>query len=166
MAKAGCRPQINTELGYNYRSNNLANMFNNRHSNWNAGVAITIPVFDGFSTKAKVDAAKARYAQAVLEKDNLGDQIAVDIRSACLDLKQAESIINSSKDNIEEAKEAVRISEVSYDNGEGTNLDVLDTEISLSQIEKNLSEGIYDYLMARANLDRTMGHEFLQEAKK
>jgi len=165
MAKSGWRPQVNADLGYSYRSNNPSNMFNNRHSNWNAGFTVTIPIFDGFSTKAKVDEAKARYAQAVLGKDNLSDQIAVDIRQACLDLKQAETIINSQKDNIEEAKEALKIAEVSYNNGEGTNLDVLDVQVSLSQIEKNFSEGIYDYLMAKAFLDKTMGQGYLQEAK-
>jgi len=160
MAKAGWRPQVNAGLGYSYRSNNPGNIFNNNHNNWNAGLTVTIPVFDGFSTKAKVDQAASRYAEAALEKEDLVEQIAVDIRQACLDLRQAETIINSSKDNVEEAKEALKISEVSYDNGEGTNLDVLDAQVSLSQIEKNLSEGIYDYLMACAFLDRTMGQGY------
>jgi outer membrane protein TolC len=118
---------------------------------------VSLPVFDGYSTKAKVDQARARYEQAVLAKEDLGEQIAVDIRKACLDLKQAQAIIESQKDNIEEAREALKISEVSYDNGEGTNLDVLDSQVSLSQVQKNLSEGVYDYLMAKAFLDRTMG---------
>jgi outer membrane protein len=157
MAKAGYRPQVNAELGYSYRSNNLANMLNNRHSNWNAGFVLNVPVFDGFSTKAKVDQAKARYAQANLEKEDLINQITVDIKRACLDMRQAESIIDSQKDNIEEAKEALKIAEISYDNGEGTNLDILDAQISLAQIEKNLSEGIYDYLIAKAFLGRSIG---------
>ncbi|MDD5729836.1 MAG: TolC family protein [Candidatus Omnitrophica bacterium] len=163
-AKAGGRPQVTSSLGYSYRSNDLGDMFNARHNNWSAGFSVNIPVFDGFSTKAKVDAAKARYAQAVLSRDNLTEQIAVDIRKACLDLKQAEAIIDSQKDNIGEAKEALKIAEVSYDNGEGTNLEVLDAEVSLSQVEKNLSEGIYDYLMAKAYLERTTGKLFSREA--
>jgi outer membrane protein len=162
-ARAGWRPQINADASYNYRSNDLSDMFNKRHNDWNAGLSVTIPIFDGFSTKAKVDQAKARYAEANLQKEDLVETIAVDIRRACLDLQQAESIINSQKDNIEEAKEALRIAQVSYDNGEGTNLDILDAQVSLSQIEKNLSEGIYDYLMAKAYLDRTMGETFLKE---
>jgi len=48
---------------------------------------------------------------------------------------------------------------VRYDNGEGTNLDVLDAQVSLSQIETNLSQGIYDYIMAVAYLDMVMGVE-------
>jgi outer membrane protein TolC len=165
MAKAGWRPQVNAGVNYNYRSNNLGDMFNDKHSNWDAGVSVTIPIFDGFSSKAKVEEARARYAQAVLEKEDLGDQIAVEIRRACLDLQQAQAIIDSQKDNIDEAKEALKIAQVRYDNGEGTNLDILDTMVSLSQVRKNLSEGIYDYLMAHAYLDRTTGKAYIQEAK-
>ncbi len=166
MAKGGWRPQINASGGYGYRSNDWLDMFNNRHTNWHLGVSVTVPVFDAWLTKSKVDEAKAKYTQALLRKDNLFDQIAVDIRQACLDLKAAETVIDSQKDNLEEAKEALKISMVSYDNGVGTNLDVIDSQVSLAQVEQNLSVGIYDYLMAAAFLDRTRGESFLREAKK
>lgn len=165
MAKAGWRPQVNASGGYGYRSNDWADMLNNKHSNWHLGLSVAVPIFDAWSTKAKVDEAKAKYTQAVLRKDNLYDQIAVDIRQACLDLIEAETLIDSQKDNVGEAKEALKISMVSYDNGVGTNLDVLDSQASLAQVEQNLSQGIYDYLMAKAFLDRTMGRSFLEEAK-
>lgn len=162
-AKAGSRPQVNAGLGYSYRSNNPANMFNSRHNIWNVGLSVSIPIFDGFSTKAKVQEAKARYAQAGLAQENLHDQIAVDIEKACLDMNEALSIIDASKDNIGEAKEALRIAEASFDNGVGTNLDILDSQVTLSQIEKNYSEGIYDYLIAKAFLDRSIGGGFARE---
>jgi outer membrane protein TolC len=108
-----------------------------------------------------VDAAKARYSQSVLTKENLVEQIAVEIRRSCLDLKQAEQVINSQKDNVGQAREALEIAKVSYDNGEAKNLDVLDAQVSLSQIETNLSQGIYDYLMAQAELDRALGRSLI-----
>ena len=111
------------------------------------------------STKAKVDAAKSRYNQTRLERENFSDQLVVDVKTACLDMKEAAAIIASQKDAIVEAKDALRIAEIGYDNGVTTNLDVLDTQVSLGQVEKNLAEGIYDYLMARAQLDRVMGRE-------
>jgi len=157
MARSNGLAQINADLGYNYRSNDVADMFNNRHSNWNAGVVVRMPIFDGFSTKAKVEEAKAKYAQAILSKDNLSDQVAVDIRKACLDLKEAFSIIKSQRANIVEAKDALRIAEVGYDNGVDINLDVLDAQVSLGQVQQNLASAIYDYLMAEAYLKRTMG---------
>lgn len=163
MAKSGYRPDINILAGYNYRSNNIGSIFNGKHKNWDAGVSVAIPIFEGFSTKAKVDAAKAQYAQAALDKDNLSDQIAVDIRKDCLDLKEAESVVLSQRDNVAEAREALRIAEVSYDSGVAINLNVLDAQVSLAQIQKNLAEGIYDYLMAKASLDRGMAVSYLKE---
>jgi len=157
MAKSGYRPTVDLLAGYSYRSNNLNNLINEKQKNWNAGIAINIPIFEGFSTKAKVDAAKATYAQAKIDKENLVDQIAIEVRRACLDLKKSGAIIRSQKDNVWEAKEALRISEVSYANGVAINLDVLDAQVSLAQIQKNLAAGIYDYLMARAYLDRSIG---------
>lgn len=163
MAKTGFRPQLAAGMGVLTRSNDPGDMFNQKHYNWNVGVDVVIPIFDGFSTKAKVDAAKAKYQEAVLSKEDVADQTAVDIRRACLDLTRALAIIDSQKDNVVEAKEALRIAIVSYNNGVGTNLDVLDAQTSLGQIEKTLSEAIYDYLMAQAFLDRTMGVSFIEK---
>jgi len=164
-ARAGWLPQIGTNAEYSYQSSNPGNMFNNKHSNWNAGFSVRMPIFDGFSTKAKVDAAKAKYIQAVIGKDNLADQVAVDVRQACLDLEEAAAVIRSQEDNLQDAKEALEISYVRYNNGVGINLDVLDAQVSLARVEKNLAEGIYDYIMARARLDRVMGKGFVEEEK-
>ena len=163
MAKSGYRPQVNIGANYLYRANDLGHIFEGKQRNWSTGLSVTIPLFEGFSVKAKVDAAKNRYAQAKLDKENLVDQLAVDIRQACLDLKEAEAIIDSQKDSVVEAVEALRISEVSYANGVGINLDVLDAQVSLAQVKKNLAGGIYDYLMARAYLDRNMARSYVKE---
>ncbi|MCX5681740.1 MAG: TolC family protein, partial [Candidatus Omnitrophica bacterium] len=157
LAKASNRPQVNAGVNYGFHSNDVGDMFDDKHENWGAGVSVTIPIFDGFSSKAKVDEAKVRYAQSLLTKENLDDEIAVRVRRGILDLEKAQSLIDSQKDNIEEAREALRISQVRYDNGEGTNLDVLEAQVSLGQVEKNYSEGIFDYLIAVAFLSRTLG---------
>ncbi|MBM3245294.1 MAG: TolC family protein [Candidatus Omnitrophica bacterium] len=163
FARAGWFPQINAGAGYNFRSGNNTNMFNNRHSNWDVGVSMTLPLFDGFATKAKVDAAKAKLQEAMISKGKASDEIAVSVRQACIDIKQAQAVIDSQRDNLEDAKEALRIAEVRFDNGIGINLDVLDAQVSLAQVEENLAQGVYDYIMAKASLDRNMGVEVLKE---
>ncbi len=157
LARSGGRPQVSAGLGNSYRSNDLGNMFNDRHQNWSAGFTVSVPIFDGFSSKAKVDEAKARYSQALLYRDDLVDQITVRVKQAVLDLHKAEALIDSQKDNIEQAKEALCIAQVRYENGEGTNLDVMDTQVSLSAVQKNYSEGIYAYLMAQAFVSKVLG---------
>ncbi|MDD5059856.1 MAG: TolC family protein [Candidatus Omnitrophica bacterium] len=163
MAKSGYRPQIDLSGGLTYRSDNLGDMFTRKQGNWNAGISVNIPIFEGFSTKAKVDAARARYAQAKIDKDNLIDAIAVEVRKACLNLKESASIIQSQRSNVQEAREALRIAEVSFRNGVAINLDVLDSQVSLAQIQTNLASGIFDYLMALAYLDRSIGKLIINE---
>ncbi|MEI6634814.1 MAG: TolC family protein [Chlamydiota bacterium] len=157
QARATRLPQVDAALNTSFQSDELGNMFNSRHNLWSAGVNVTVPIFDGFYTTSKVDAAWARYAQAGLSKENTAEMTAVEVRRACLDLRQAQTIIDSQRDNIVEAREALRISEVAYDNGVVTNLDVLDSLVSLSQAQQYYASGIYDYLMANASLDRTLG---------
>lgn len=156
-AKAGWYPQVSATAGYSYRSNDVSDMISPRNDTWNIGIRTSIAVFDGFSTKAKVDEAKAKYAQTILEKEDFVDRLAVDIRKVCLNLNEAAAIIKSQKDAIVEASEALGIAEVGYDNGVVDNLNVLDAQVSLSQVEKNLAEAIYDYLIARAQLDKLRG---------
>jgi len=164
-ARAGWLPQVDASAEYLYRSGNMANMFNSKHSNWDIGFSVRIPIFDGFSTKAKVDAARAKYMQSVIGKENLADQVAVDVRQACLDLTEAAAIIKSQEDNLADAKEALDISYVRYNNGVGINLDVMDAQVSLANVQKNLAEGIYDYIMAKAKLDRLTGKGLIEEGK-
>ena len=163
FAKAGWLPQVSGNASYSFRSNNVNDMLNPRHDNWSVGLKVSMALFDGFSTKAKVDEAKAMYNQAILQKEDVSDQTAVDIRTACLNLKQAKAIIDSQKDSVLEAREALRLSEERYKTGVGINLDVLDSEVSLADVEQNLAQGIYAYIMANAQLDKTMGKEFLKE---
>lgn len=157
MARAGRRPQVSAGLNWYSQADHTGNLFHTRYNNWSAGASVAVPLFDGFATKAKVDEAKERYAQAVLLKEDVTDQTAVEIRRACLDLRQAEAVIISQRDSVLQAREALQISIIAYDNGVGTNLDVLDSMVALSQVEKNLASGTYDYLMALAYLDRTRG---------
>ncbi|MCU0651942.1 MAG: TolC family protein [Candidatus Omnitrophica bacterium] len=164
-ARAGWLPQVGANAGYSYTSNNPGNMFNTKHNLWDIGFAVTVPIFDGFSTKAKVDAAKAKYMQALISKENLADQVGVDVKQSCLDMVKAGAIIKAQQDNLEDAKEALKISYVRYDNGVGINLDVLDAQVSLANVEKTLAEGTYDYIMAKAKLDRVMGRGSIEEGK-
>jgi outer membrane protein TolC len=162
-ARAGWLPQVDFGTQLSYNTGNLKDIFQNRFQNWNIGFTVSMPIFDGFATKAKVDAARAQYLQSKVEKENYADQVAVDMRKACLDLKEAFEVIKSQQDNLEDAKEALKISYVRYNNGVGVNLDVLDAQVALARVEKNLAEGIYDYLMAEARVNRLMGRSLLEE---
>ena len=160
FAKAGWLPQVSADLNYMYRTDNLNNFMNPAHNLWSVGVRASMPLFDGFATKAKVDEARARYGQARLHKDDFVDQLAVDVRTACLDLRKAYTLIDAQSDSVGEAAEALRLSEVRFANGVGINLDVFDSEVSFAQVQQSLAQATYDSIMAKAQLDKLMGREY------
>ena len=152
------KPRLDLGADYSVRSNNTGNIFDRRHNNWSAGVTVSVPIFDAFSSRSRVQEAKSRYRQAVIEKEDLSRQIAFQVKQACLDLKRAQAVMASQKSSLDEAREALRIADIGYASGVNTNLDVMDSQVSLSQIEKNMYESMYDYLMAQAFLDDVMGN--------
>ncbi|MBU1037940.1 MAG: TolC family protein, partial [Candidatus Omnitrophica bacterium] len=159
-AKAGWLPQISAGANYTFQSDDISVLVLPRQSLWNVGVQATIAIFDGFATKAKVDQAKAQYNRARLAKEDVSDQVAVDIKQACLNLKESKTVIDSQKDSIVEAVEALRLANVRFDNGVGINLDVIDAQTSLAQVQQNLAQGIYDYIMAKAQVNKVMGRQY------
>ena len=165
LAKASGRAHIDAFLNYSYRSATVGDLFDDSHNNWFTGFVVSLPLFDGFSAKAKTDVAKIKYEQAELQSKDMEDEVAVQVHKALLELSEARAIIESQQDCLKEAKEAVRIAEARYSNGEGRNLDVLDAQVSLSQIENNLSQAIYDYIIAEAYLNRVVGVCLLKEGK-
>lgn len=158
-AKAGWLPQLSATANYTFQSDGVNALILPRQSLWNVGVVASIALFDGFATKAKVDQAKVQYNQARLSKEDVTDQVAVDIKQACLNMKESKTVIDSQEASIVEATEALRLANVRFNNGVGINLDVLDAQTSLAQVEQNLAQGIYDYLMAKAQVNRVMGRQ-------
>ncbi|MFH1381085.1 MAG: TolC family protein [Candidatus Omnitrophota bacterium] len=157
--------QVSGNFTYYARSNNVADMLNSRHDNWHIGLRATMPLFDGLATPAKINEARAKYEHAKLDEEDYINQIAVDVRQACINMEDAETIIAAQKDSIVEAKEALRLSEVRYRNGVGINLDVLDSQVALAEVEQSLAEATYDYIMGKADLIKVMGREFFKEEK-
>ncbi|HNX90265.1 MAG TPA: TolC family protein [Candidatus Omnitrophota bacterium] len=163
VARSGALPQVGASFDYSYRGNDIATMFEPRKRDWYFGLSVSVPIFDGFAAASKINEARARYERSGVEHEDLYAQVALDIRRACLDIVESESIIVALKDGINEAEEALAIANVSYKNGVVTNLDVLDSEVALSQIKKNYSESVYDHLMAKAFLDRSIGKSIFDE---
>ena len=58
-----------------------------------------------------------------------------------------------------QAKKAVVIAEKRYDVGKGTVLELNSSQVSLTQAQLTYNQSIYDYLVAKADLDQVLGKE-------
>jgi outer membrane protein len=58
---------------------------------------------------------------------------------------------------VEQARKGYRIASTRFSSGSGTQLEVRDAQLALTQSRLNRVQAIYDYLVAAADLDQVLG---------
>ena len=114
-------------------------------------------LFDSGLTAGKVKQAVEGYKKAQEQLKQTVDSVQLDVRSTYLSLKAAEQSIATSSSAVGLAEEDYKIKVIRYQSGVGTNLDVLDAQVSLTTAKNNYLKAMYEYNNYRAKLDKAMG---------
>mgnify|MGYP000397010346 CR=1 FL=1 len=69
----------------------------------------------------------------------------------------------SNKEGIVQAEKGRLIAQKRYEVGKGTILELNDSEVALTQAQLTYNQSIYDYLVAKADLDQVLGREEVTE---
>ncbi len=154
IAKAGQRPQVSASYQKGFGSDNFAG---GDDAGWSAGLLTQWNIFDGNVTRANIAAAKAAQMRAEASARQTFDAIELEVRTAYLNMHEAEKRISTAKVAVEKAQEDLKIAKVRYSAGVGTNIDVMDAQVSLTSAQNNYIAALYDYNTGKASLDKAMG---------
>lgn len=124
---------------------------------WLFGLQSTWSIFDGRATDGKVRQAKSQLEQARLAEATEELEIDVEVRQALSSLQEAGELLTASQQTIEEATEALRLAEAKFHAGSATQLDVLTSQVSLTQSRTDQLTANYNYLVAVANVRKAIG---------
>lgn len=121
------------------------------------GVSMNIPIFDGLSKSARIQ--KNRYTISQLENQRfyLNDSFENEIFSAKASLKNDLNILDVQRENLELAQEVFDIAKIKYQEGVGSNLEVIDADGALTEAEINYLAALYDGLISKVNLEKALG---------
>ena len=156
VARQALQPSV--QLGGNIeRTRGSRQPIGSYKDNWTATVGLVYPVFDSGLSRAQRDEAQATYEQARLNTENTLSALRVDIRKAIAGVKEAEEVFASQEKNVEQAQEALSIAQVAYDTGAKTALDVLDSEVALTQARTLRAQALHQRAVAMAQLARAIG---------
>ncbi len=153
VAKASNKPMLSTFGNYSFNDSERQSF----DTSWNVGLAIQIPIFDGFATRAQVNQAHLSLDQIRVNKDQLLDGIKLEVKSAVFDLEAAQKLIEAQEGIVEQATEGLRIANVQHETGLITGVELTDVELSHKQAQVNRLQAIYDYTIAVARLERAIG---------
>ncbi len=126
-------------------------------TDWNVTVTLQMPIFTGLGNFGKVRQASYQLSQVEHGLNLLKEVVEMEVRAIYLQLEEAEKLVESQKANIKQAEEAMRIVEERYKQGLTTSLEVMDTQLALTNAKTNWLQSLSDYLIASAKLEKAIG---------
>jgi outer membrane protein TolC len=150
------KPSVNLSLMWGLRNGYMPNLDVLR-GNWNGGIVLAYPLFDGFKTKSQVEQAEVNVRLAQMRYDDVKSAIELEIQQNLIDLEANEQKIQIEKAKVQQAEEALRIADERYAKGLVSTTDLLDSQTSLENAKLNLLQATYSAIIARYSLDKAMG---------
>ena len=159
MAKGGRLPRLTLSGSYswaNEKASEAKNLFDRNYSWWIGGT-VTLPLFDGLSTKANINRAKESLVNARLRLRQTKRKVQLDIQEALQNLNKAQESLEVTKESLSAAREDLRLAQEKYKLGSVTMLEVLDAQASYSSIQAGWIEALYAYRLAQAEVEKALG---------
>ncbi len=119
---------------------------------WQAAIKLEIPFFDGLSTSGKVEQSHSTIRSLEIRRRQLEQLITLEARNALDSLEVAQQVFEASTATIGQAKRALEMAQISFDNGLATTLDVTDAEFGLTSALTDQAKAMRDYMSAKAAL--------------
>jgi outer membrane protein len=156
-ARSGRLPSLQGFAGWGWRNSSLSTDLRDDVDGWQVGLQLNWNIFDGFATRGKVTQAKAAHEKSLVELDDTGSKIELEVRTAYSVLIGAQEVLESQKKVQEQAEESLRLARSRADAGSGTQLDVLSAETALTEARTTQIQAQYEYAVAVAKLERAIG---------
>ncbi len=158
IARAGYIPTVALFANYQW---NRGQLMPPNEDEWiegyQAGVAVTIPIFDGLATQGEIKSARSQIKQIEAGKRALALGIETEVRSALLTLNATEEKVEAGRISVGSAEKSYQAAKDRYAVGMANNLDVMDAEVSLIQARAQYLQAVFDHELARANLEKAIG---------
>lgn len=126
-------------------------------NSWNAGVLLSIPLFEGGITEGRVSEARANQYGLEAQRDALRQSILLEVNQAYADLESAAARIEVMESSLKSARESLDLAEGRYRAGVGPSIEVTDAQVAAAKAETNHLQALYDYQLAAAKLAKAMG---------
>jgi outer membrane protein len=153
LAGVGQLPSVSIVGSGNYNGN----VYTGTHSTASLSAVLGIPLYDGGTTHAKIKEAQSDLRSQQITREQLRQNVSVEVRQALSNINDAQTRASSATLGVTQAQEAFRLSNVRYQNGIGTILDVVNAQAQLAQARSNLLNAQYDYQTSLAQLTRALG---------
>lgn len=154
-------------VGFNFSFNAMTNDFDFKNYHWTpysyVGLSLNIPIFSGGKRLYQVRQAKNMHSQVKLQQIDVERQLKISIRQNLNVMETNMKSYYAAQDGVAAAEKAYNIAEKSYQVGRSALIEVNDAQLALTQARLGQSQAVYNFLLAKAQLEQTLGQDFIEE---
>ena len=166
-------------LGYSTQSSNIGGIFKTNSNIEDAGgvgpdkwygysmfgVSLNVPIFSGLQRTYKVQQEKLTLQKINNGFENLKSGIDLEIKLSSVNFDNALRSLTAQKQNMELADKVARVTKIKYEQGVGSNLEVVEAENSLREAQTYYYNALFDAMIAKVDMDKAFGKLTVTENK-
>ena len=153
-------------VAFNYSYNAMTNDFKFSEYRWTpysyVGLSLNIPVFAGGKRYQAIRQAKNQYEQVKLQTENTERQLKIAIRQSLNTMETNMKSYYAAQDAVASAAKGYSIAEKAYQVGRSTLIELNDAQLALTQAQLAEYQAIYNFVVAKAQLEQTLGQDFVE----
>ncbi len=162
--KASLLPTLAANLNYQYMSYADDTITFTKEQRWfptsTLGVQLSVPLFQGGAKYNKSRQIKIQKEEMELQRENLLRSLQLQAINYMNNIKNSLKKIESNKEGLRQADKALAISQKMYEVGMGTYLDLNNADLAYINAGLSYNQSVFDYLSAKADLEKLLGKEF------
>lgn len=121
------------------------------------GVSLNVPIFTGLQRNYQIQQEKLSLLKIENGFKALESQIDFEIQQSSLNFENAIKSLEAQQANMDLAENVARVTKIKYEQGVGSNLEVIEAENSLRNAQTNYYTALYEAIVARVELDKARG---------
>lgn len=122
-----------------------------------AGLALSLPLFDGRARSGRVQQARAAVEREGYRLEQLREDVGLEVQQALQTLGSARERVEASASNVGRAERALEIAQERFRSGLSTQLELDDAELAVTRARTNHAQALFEYNAAVARLEAAVG---------
>ncbi len=131
-------------------------------SGWVVGAQLNVPLFTGGRTTAQVAESRADLEALRFDEITLRQDIALQVRTALLEVQRTSDSIDVTQRAAEQARENLQLAEGRYSTGVGNIIELTDAQVQRARADADRVRALYSYQTAVASLELAVGRPVTQ----
>lgn len=144
---------------FTYQQNNFGEKID--YSKWYAnsfwGLQLTVPIFAGFANDARIQKARIEQIKTETTIQNSENMMNLEVIQTRLKYMRALEYVEQQKENLDLANRILKTTNIKYNEGVGTNLELITATQDLRTTETNYLSALYDLLVAKLDYQVALG---------